>query len=200
MWYYWSKTLTSIVQYRSVWLPQDTPGHPRTPLISYFYIKYENISWKNGLDNHYWPKYYSFSNYNRVILVMGRCWNVYSQNVYSQNVYSAKMSTPKMSTVPKCLLPKCLLAGADPEGTFGQEIYNFQGTFGGHLRIPCIFAYNLSRMNANPLLKSCIPHKYFVYLFPYTGNVLFLPLGTYTITFVWYCDAFSRHCVYTVHG
>ena len=91
-----------------------------------------------------------------------------------KNVYRAKMST----------VPKCLLAGASPEGTFGQEIYNFQWTFGEHLRTPCSFAYNLSRMNANPLLKSCIPHKYFVYLFSSTGSVLFLPLSTCTITFV----------------
>ena len=106
-----------------------------------------------------------------------------------------EISTPKMSTVPKCLLPKCmlcekcifpkcLLAGAGQEGIFGQEIYNFRWTFGENLTIPCVFAYNLSRMNANPLLKSCIPHKYFVYLFPYTCSVLFLPLGTCTITIV----------------
>ena len=50
------------------------------------------------------------------------------------------MSTPKMSTPKMSTVPKCLLAGAGPEGTFGQEIYNFQGTFGEHLRIPYVFA------------------------------------------------------------
>ena len=45
-----------------------------------------------------------------------------------QNVYYAKMSTPKMSTCRD-----------RSRGSFGQEIYNFQGTFGEHLRIPYIF-------------------------------------------------------------
>ena len=82
------------------------------------------------------------------------------------------------------------VAGACPDGLFRQEIYNFHGTFGKHLSI---FAYNSSKMNAQPLLKSCILQKYSVYLFPYNGSVLFLPLGP--ITFVWYCDAFFRNCV-----
>ena len=105
-----------------------------------------------------------------------------------------KTSTPKMSTVPKCLLPKCLLC----QNVYSQNVYSqgriqrtpldkkyiiSRGHFGEHLRITCIFAYNLSRMNAHSLLKACSHHKYSVYLFPYTGSVLILPLGT-MITFV----------------
>ena len=65
-----------------------------------------------------------------------------------------RMSTPKTSTVPKCLsqnvyhakmsTPKMSSCRGGSRGSFGQEIHNFQRTFGEHLRIPYIFLFIIS--------------------------------------------------------